>query len=83
MSDLCRLTEARMARLETYSLTSHGKPNVDDGRVLKGILFITYNILRLRDAPKEFGPHKILYKRSKRWIDKGIFANMMGGLPCA
>ena len=36
--------------------------------------------LRWRDAPKEYGPHKTLYNRWKRWSDKGIFARMMVGL---
>jgi transposase len=26
--------------------------------------------LRWRDAPKEYGPHKTLYNRWKRWSDK-------------
>lgn len=33
-----------------------------------------------RDAPAEYGPHKTLYNRWKRWSDKGIFARMMVGL---
>jgi transposase len=38
------------------------------------------NGLRWRDAPAEYGPHKTLYNRWKRWSDKGIFARMMAGL---
>lgn len=29
--------------------------------------------LRCRDAPKDYGPHKTLYNRWKRWGDKGVF----------
>ena len=36
--------------------------------------------VRWLDAPKEYGPHKTLYNRWKRWSDKGIFAQMMMGL---
>lgn len=36
--------------------------------------------LRWRDAPKEYGPHKTLYNRWKRWSDKGIFAQMMADM---
>ncbi|SEG21768.1 Putative transposase of IS4/5 family, partial [Jhaorihella thermophila] len=43
-------------------------------RGLSGIIFINRNGLRWRDAPKEYGPHKTLYNRWKRWSDKGIFA---------
>ena len=59
---------------------SHGKPRVDDRRVLSGIIFINRNGLRWCDAPKEYGPPKTLYNRWKRWSDKGVFARMMDGL---
>ena len=80
MSDLYWLTEAQMARLGPFFPKSHGKPCVDDRRVLSGIIFISRNGLRWRDAPKKCGPHKTLYNRWKRWSDKGIFAKMMMGL---
>ncbi|MDF3604684.1 IS5 family transposase [Paracoccus sp. DMF-8] len=80
MSDLFWLTDAQMARLEPFFPKSHGKPRVDDRRVLSGIIFINRNGLRWRDAPAAYGPHKTLYNRWKRWSDKGIFAQMMAGL---
>jgi transposase len=80
MSDIFWLTNVQMARLEPYFPKSHGKPRVDDRRVLSGIIFVNRNGLRWRDAPKEYGPHKAPYNRWKRWSDKGIFAQMMVGL---
>ncbi len=80
MSDLFWLTDAQMARLEPFFPKSHGKPRVDDRRVLSGIVFINRDGLRWRDAPNEYGPHKTLYNRWKPWSDKGIFARMMVGL---
>lgn len=80
MSDLFWLTDAQMARLEPFFPKSHGKPRVDDRRVLSGIIFIDRNGLRWRDAPAAYGPHKTLYNRWKRWSDKGVFARMMLGL---
>lgn len=80
MSDLFWLSDAQMARLVPYFPKSHGKPRVDDRRVLSGIIFINRNGLRWRDAPKAYGPHKTLYNRWKRWSDKGVFAKMMAGL---
>ena len=59
---------------------SHGKPRVDDRKVLSGIIFINRNGLRWRDAPAAYGPHKTLYSRWKRRSEKGIFARMMAGL---
>ena len=63
MSDLYWLTDAQMARLEPYFPKSHGKPRVDDRRVVIRIIFINRNGLRWRDAPVEYGPHKTLYNR--------------------
>ncbi len=80
MSDLYRLTNEQMAKLTPFFPKSHGKPRVDDRRVLSGIIFINRNGLRLRDAPRENGPHKTLYSRWKRWSEKGIFAQMTVGL---
>jgi transposase len=80
MSDLFWLSDAQMSRLEPYFPKSHGKPRVDDRRVLSGIIFINRNGLRWRDAPREYGLHKTLYNRWKRWSDKGVFARIMAGL---
>lgn len=80
MSDLFWLTDEQMARLQPYFPNSHGRPRVDDRRVLSGIIFVNRNGLRWRDAPKEYGPSKTLYNRWKRWGDKGIFLRMMEGL---
>ncbi|WP_343614709.1 transposase [Novosphingobium sp.] len=58
MSDLYWLTDEQMARLSSYFPKSHGKPRIDDRRMLNGIIFVNRNDLRWRDAPREYGPHK-------------------------
>ena len=80
MSNLYWLSEAQMERLLPFLPKSHGKPRVDDRRVLSGIIFINRNGLRWCDAPKEYGPAKTLYNRWKRWSDNGVFARIMVGL---
>ncbi|WP_140986133.1 IS5 family transposase [Asticcacaulis tiandongensis] len=80
MSDLYWLTDEQMARLQPYFPKSHGKPRVDDRKVLSGIIFVNRNGLRWRDAPAAYGPHKTLYNRWKRWSEAGIFVRMMEGL---
>ena len=60
MSNLFWLTDAQMARLKPFFPKSHGKPRVDDRRVLSGIIFINRNGLRWCNAPKEYGPAKRL-----------------------
>jgi transposase len=80
MSNLFWLTDDQMERLRPFFPKSHGKPRVDDRRVLSGIIFINRNGLRWCDAPREYGPPKTLYNRWKRWGDMGVFARMMEGL---
>ena len=69
-----------MVRLRPFFPKSHGKLRVDDRRVLSGIVFVNRNGLRWRDAPKDYGPHKTLYNRWKRWGEAGVFTRMMEGL---
>ena len=80
MSNLYWLTDEQMERLRPFFPKSHGRPRVDDRRVLSGIIFINRNGLRWRDAPSEYGPPKTLYNRWKRWSGMGVFARMMAGL---
>jgi transposase len=83
MSNLFWLTDDQMERLRPFFAKSHGKPRVDDCRVLSGIVFANRNGLRWRDAPKDYGPHKTLYNRWKRWGEAGVFTRMMEGLAVA
>jgi transposase len=46
------LTGAQMARPRPFFPRSHGKPRVDDRRVLSGMIFINRNGLRWCDAPR-------------------------------
>jgi transposase len=50
---------------------------------LSGIVFVNRNGLRWCDAPKDYGPHKTLYNRWKRWGERGFFLRMMEGLASA
>ena len=54
MSDLFWLTDEQIERLRPFFPKSHGKPGVDDRRVLSGIVFVNRNGLRSRDAPSAY-----------------------------
>lgn len=58
MSDLFWLTDEQMARLRPFFPKSHGRPWVDERRVVSGIIFVNRNGLRWRDAPQDNGPSK-------------------------
>ncbi len=80
MSDHYWLTEAQIERLKPYFPRSHGVPRVDDRRVLSGIIHVIKRGLQWRDAPAEYGPHKTLYNRFKRWSEMGVFDNIFNEL---
>ena len=72
-----------MARLQPYFSKSHGKPRVDDRRLSSRIVFVNRNGLRWCDAPKEYGPSKLLCNRWKRRGERGVFLRMMEGMAAA
>lgn len=57
-----------------------GGHRVDDYRVLSGVIFVDRNGLRWRDVPLNYGPHKPLYNKWKRWVAMDVFGWMMEGL---
>lgn len=80
MSNIFRLTGKQMERLKPFWRKSHGKPRMDDLRVLSGTICISRNGLRWYDAPRKHRPPKTLYNRWKRWRHMGVFAGMNEGL---
>lgn len=80
MSDCYWLTEPQLERIKPYFPRAHGRPRVDDRRVISGIIHVIRNGLRWRDAPEVYGPHKTLYNRSVRWSRMGIFDRILSGL---
>ncbi|OWK33146.1 hypothetical protein SPDO_00200 [Sphingomonas dokdonensis] len=83
MSDLFPLTDEEVERRRPFFPRSHGKPRVDDRRVLSGIVFVNRSGLRWRDAPSAYDPQKTLYNRWKHRGERGVFARMMEGLASA
>lgn len=80
MIELFELSEPQMARISPYFPRSHGKPRVDDRRVVSGIIYVIRNGLRWTDAPPGYGPHKTLYNRFVRWSRRGVFERIFAGL---
>ena len=80
MSDRFWLSDEQMARLAPHFPRSHGKPRVDDRRVLSGIIHVLKHGGRWRDAPECYGPHKTLYNRFVRWSRMGVFDRIFAEL---
>jgi len=76
MSRLFYLSAEQIDRISPFFPLSHGVPRVDDRRVISGIIYVIKNGLQWKDAPREYGPHKILYNRFVRWSRLGVFDNI-------
>ena len=47
---------------------------------ISGILHALKRGVQWRDAPREYGPHKILYNRFMRWSRMGVFNQIFAEL---
>lgn len=73
MGDVFMLSRKQLNRIKRHFPTPHGKPRVDDLRVISGIMYVIRQGLQWKDAPEAYGPHKTLYNRFVRWSRAGIF----------
>lgn len=80
MLDLFWLSDARVASRKPLFPKPHGKPRIDDRRVLSRVILISRNGSHRRDEPSQYGRRKTLCNRWKRWSERGILAKMMAGL---
>ena len=71
------LSEPQMLLISPYFPLSHGKPRVDDQRVISGIIYVIRNGLMWRYVPVSYGPYKIIYNRFIRWSRMGVFARIL------
>ena len=76
------LSKAQMRRIEPFFPLPHGVPRVDDRRIVSAIIYVIKHGLMWRDAPKDYGPHKMIYNRFIRWsrlrVFNRIFAELAG-----
>jgi len=73
MKSLYLLSSRQLEAIKPYFPLSHGKPRVDDLRVISGIVYVLKHGLQWKDAPAGYGPYKTLYNRFVRWSMLGVF----------
>ena len=76
MSHLFWLTEEQVKRIARFFPKERGVERADDRKVLSGIIYVIKNGLQWVDAPADYGPHKTLYNRFKRWSENGVFESI-------
>lgn len=72
MREVFMLSRAQLNRMKRYFPTPHGVKRVDDRRVISGIISVSKNGLRWKDAPSVSGPYKTLYNQFVRWSLAGL-----------
>jgi transposase len=53
-----------------------GKDQVDDRRVISGILHVLKSGCRWCDCPPEYGPPTTIYNRFVRWAQRGVWERL-------
>lgn len=61
VSDVFRLLECQMERIEPFYPLAHGAPRVDDRCVLRRVVYVFRNGPQWKNAPQAYGSHKALY----------------------
>jgi len=75
------LSDEQFARIQPFLPNKpRGVPQVDDRRVISGIIHGIRNGLMWRDAPESYGPHKTLYNRFVRSSQAGVFDRIFAEL---
>ena len=54
-----------------------GRPRKDNRTILNGMIWIARSGTPWRDLPKRYGPWETVYSRFRKWIEDGIFDNII------
>lgn len=80
MSELYFLIDEQMVKHSSFLPMFCRKPQVDDRRVLIGVILFNCKGLVWQNARKVYGRHRTLNSRWKRWNEKCNFAKMTVGV---
>ena len=54
-----------------------GRPSKDNRTILNGMIWIARSGAPWRDLPERYGPWETVYSRFRKWIEDGIFDNII------
>lgn len=57
-----------------------GRPWKPHRQVVNGILFVLHTGIQWEDLPAEFGKHKTVYNRFRRWVKSGLWERLLNAL---
>ena len=73
------LSDARWARIELLCAGregDRGRSGKDNRRFVEGVLWIARTGAPWRDLPPRFGKWNTVFRRFRRWTEKGVFQRM-------
>ena len=73
MSRLFWLSSDQVERIAPFFPKERGVSRANERKVLGGIIYVIKHGLQWTDAPADYGPHKTLYNRFRRWSENGVF----------
>ena len=81
MLRLSELTDSEWNRvvelLPPENTGKQGRPRKDNRTILNGMIWIARSGTPWRDLPKRYGPWETVYSRFRKWIEDGIFDNII------
>ena len=57
-----------------------GRPWKPHRQVINGVLFVLHTGIAWKDLPSEFGKHKTVYNRFRRWVKSGVWQDIFEGM---
>ena len=74
------LTESQFEKIKHVLPRQRGNVKHDNRTVLNGMLYLVENGCKWRALPERFGPWNTVYRRWRRWADKGVLAKVFNEL---
>ncbi len=75
------LTDSEWSRvvelLPPENTGKQGRPRKDNRTILNGMIWIARSGAPWRDLPERYGPWETVYSRFRKWIEDGIFDNII------
>ncbi len=74
------ITESQFAKIEPMLPRQRGNVKHDSRTLLNGMLYVLENGCKWRALPERFGPWNSVYRRCRRWAEKGVLAGVFAEL---
>jgi transposase len=85
MDDRLLLSDAAWGRIEAALAGVRSRrgapPALGQRGLVEAVLYLARTGTPWRDLPARFGKWQAVYQRFRRWIDRGVWAGLLGALP--